>query len=215
MQTVNTVTVTKATSEQELGFSLFGPSFGLKGTIKKVQGRHAAIRLLVQLSMIQVIGKYLILPYWQLLPDAEPDPVVIDSLKNAFFAMDDTFKIAKTQQLLFLHGHDVFPTKILDDQTKKALQAFDSSYSLAQNGIDLNTFMKLYLSIPISDESLQRLHAFNKLELMNANRRQEVAPADASKENEKSNQLLGILEARQKEVFNSMLERLETKNMEN
>ncbi|NOQ47065.1 MAG: DUF4384 domain-containing protein, partial [Desulfobulbaceae bacterium] len=64
MQTVNSINVYKAIAEKELGFTIFGPTFGLKGTVKKVQGRHAAIRLLVQASVMQVVGKYLHVPYW-------------------------------------------------------------------------------------------------------------------------------------------------------
>lgn len=70
MQTVNTIKVYKGSNEKELGITMFGPTFGIKGSIKKVQGRHAAIRLLSRLSTIQIVGKYLKLPYWRLLPSA-------------------------------------------------------------------------------------------------------------------------------------------------
>lgn len=70
MQTVNTIKVYKGSNEKELGITLFGPTFGIKGSIKKVQGRHAAIRLLSRLRTIQIVGKYLKLPYWRLLPSA-------------------------------------------------------------------------------------------------------------------------------------------------
>lgn len=70
MQTVNTIKVYKGSNEKELGITMFGPTFGIKGSIKKVQGRHAAIRLLSRLRTIQIVGKYLKLPYWRLLPSA-------------------------------------------------------------------------------------------------------------------------------------------------
>ena len=42
---------TKGVKEGELGFTLFGPTIGLRGSVKKIQGRHAAVRLLVQLQL--------------------------------------------------------------------------------------------------------------------------------------------------------------------
>jgi hypothetical protein len=82
VQAVNTMKVHKVANEKELGVTILGVSFGLKGAIKKIQGRHAAVRLLVELSVIQVIGRYLNIPYWELLPDAEPDPIVTAALGN-------------------------------------------------------------------------------------------------------------------------------------
>jgi len=52
MQAINTIKSHKAVKENAIGFTLLSSSFGLQGTVKKIQGRHAAIRLLVQLSML-------------------------------------------------------------------------------------------------------------------------------------------------------------------
>jgi len=164
MQTVNTVKVDKAVGEKEIGFTLFGPTFGFKGTVQKVQGRHAAIRLLVQLSVIQIIGKYLKLPYWILLPNAKPDPVVLDNLKTIFYRMDSSSQIAKIQELLYIQGNNyICVSGILDDSTRIALQRFDKSYTLSnKNTVDMDTFIKIYTSIPINEISLQRrFHVVN------------------------------------------------------
>ena len=86
MQTVNTIKVYKGSNEKELGITLFGPTFGIKGSIKKVQGRHAAIRLLSRLRTIQIVGKYLKLPYWRLLPSALLVPIKVKT--SAFKRID-------------------------------------------------------------------------------------------------------------------------------
>ncbi len=162
MQTVNTIKVHKALSEQELGITLFGPTFGLKGSIKKVQGRHAAVRMLVQLSMIQIVGKYLLLPYWNLLPNAEADQVVLDGLKKHFYDMEETDRIVKIQELLFIQGYDVTISGELDQQTIAALQAVRPEYNPASGKLDKDTFMAVYLAVPITDQSLERRMALNK-----------------------------------------------------
>jgi hypothetical protein len=163
MQTVNSIKVHKAMAESELGFTLFGPTFGLKGSVKKVQGRHAAVRLLVELSMIQIIGKYLMVPYWKLLPDAEPDPVVIEGLTKAYYQFDEPSRIAKAQEMLILHGYDVPLNGILDEQTRAALQKTVNTFDPASNGIDKETFVALYLSVPIADSTLERRYLVSSL----------------------------------------------------
>lgn len=162
MQTVNTIKVHKAVSEQELGITLFGPTFGLKGSIKKVQGRHAAVRMLVQLSMIQIIGKYLMLPYWKLLPNADPDQVVIDLIKKYFYDLPDADRIIRLQELLYIQGYDVTINGKLDQQTIAALQKIKPDFNPAGGTVDKDTFVAVYLEVPITDQTLERRLALNK-----------------------------------------------------
>ncbi|MFZ5573453.1 MAG: DUF4384 domain-containing protein [Thermodesulfobacteriota bacterium] len=162
MQTVNTIKVHKALSEQELGITLFGPTFGLKGSIKKVQGRHAAVRMLVQLSMIQIVGKYLVLPYWNLLPNADPDQVVLDGIKKLYYDMAETDRIIKLQELLFIMGYDVSITGELDQQTIAALQVVRPEFNAAGGKLDKATFTAVYLAVPTTDQSLERRLALNR-----------------------------------------------------
>ncbi|NCC77587.1 MAG: DUF4384 domain-containing protein, partial [Clostridia bacterium] len=124
MQTVNSINVYKAVADKELGFTIFGPSFGLKGTVKKVQGRHAAIRLLVQTSVLQIVGKYLYLPYWKLIPEMKPDPVVLDKIRQDFRALSATEKIGEIQTCLYLKGYNVPITGQMDSRTQSALASF-------------------------------------------------------------------------------------------
>lgn len=162
VQASNTIEVSKATSDEELGFTLFGPTFGLKGTVKKIQGRHAAVRIMVQLSMIQIIGKYLKLPYWRLLPDAKPDTVVLNAIQQEYLRMNEFQRIAKIQELLYMHGFKIPYTGKLDSETCKALNNFDPTFSCVETAINKEFFLKLYLSVPITDLALLRRHNLSR-----------------------------------------------------
>ena len=123
MTTTNSMEVYKGLQERELGITLFGPTFGLKGTIKKVQGRHEAVRLLVQVSMVQMIGKYLTLPYWRLLgDDSRPDKVVLDSISDTYYRMGPEDRIGAVQQWLTLHGYDVEINNKLDSSNSGCIE---------------------------------------------------------------------------------------------
>ena len=144
MQTVNSINVYKAAAEKELGFTIFGPTFGLKGTVKKVQGRHAAIRLLVQTSVLQIVGKYLYLPYWKLIPEMKPDPVVLDKIRQDFRNLSQTDKIGEIQTCLYLKGYDVPVTGRMDPKTQAALTNFKAK---AKDGGAMNGDAELYVEL--------------------------------------------------------------------
>ena len=162
MTTTNSMEVYKGLREEEVGITLFGPTFGLKGSIKKVQGRHEAVRVLVQVSMVQMIGKYLALPYWRLLgDDVNPDKVVLDSISTTYYRMEREDRIGAAQQWLILHGYDVVINSRLDAKTLAALQSFDPSFAGDEKGISEALFSKLYLTIPINRETLGRRQKIN------------------------------------------------------
>ncbi len=148
---VNSMEVLKAVAVKELGISLFGQNFGLRGTVKQVQGRHAAVRLLVELSMMQIVGKYLAIPYWRLLgEDALPDPVVLEALGRFYATLKETEATTMVQQWLFIYGHDVPLNGELDEKTRTALAAVDEDFDPSESTISSETFVKVYVNIPIS-----------------------------------------------------------------
>ena len=176
MQASNSIVVHKAISEKELGFTLFGPTLGLRGKIKKVEGRHGAVRLLVQLSVLQVLGKYLDLPYWRLLPDAKPDPVVIGYVMDGWrYQMDANQRIGKIQELLFLHGFtDIQVTRQLDENTRKAIDTFCEQHHLPKE-LSERLYKELYFSVPLDQETLDR--RYQLLRLMRVPVQQQPQPA--------------------------------------
>lgn len=163
MSAVNSMKVSKAMGEKELGISLFGQSFGRKGSVKKVQGRHAAVRLLVELSMIQIIGKYNGLPYWRLLgDDAMPDKDVESAIRKFYFKLGDFERIFKAQEWLYLHGYEVALNGQLDNATIAALKQYDAGFNPAGK-IDDSLFVRLYSSIPIKESTLGRRNQLDRI----------------------------------------------------
>ncbi|MEI8209458.1 MAG: DUF4384 domain-containing protein [Methylococcales bacterium] len=157
MQAINSVKVHKATREDSIGFTIKSATFGAKGEIKRVQGRHAAVRLIVQLSMLQILGRYQKLPYWTLLPGVEPDQVVIEQVRNDFERMTLSERLAKAQLYLYLQGYALSITQQMDIPTQNALIAFANKYNLpSTNGLSWDMYFKLFESVPINRETLQR-----------------------------------------------------------
>ncbi|MEJ2642880.1 MAG: hypothetical protein P8010_25305 [Desulfosarcinaceae bacterium] len=162
MQATNGVTVYKGVKEGELGFTLFGPTIGLRGSVKKIQGRHAAVRSLVQFSVIQLVGRYLDLPYWTLLDGAAPDPVVMENLRTGYLGKDRAGRILSLKRLLWLHGHPVAINDQLDPETRSVLAKLDASYDGKADTVPVDTFVRLYLSVPVNAKSLTSGNRFDR-----------------------------------------------------
>lgn len=216
MNTVNTIEVQKIVGGKELGISIFAQAFGRKGKIKKVQGRHAAIRLLVELSMIQLIGRQLVLPYWKLLgDDALPDRVVLDSAKAFYQSLGQSQKIAFTQQQLFLLGYNVTLDGAPNRKTVLALQ--DIFKTKTPHLVpDIDNFIKLWSSIPITGETLQRRRLIDvfytkQQEEQAARERKQKPPADSRPKQKKQKPKKQKSKSIPKETIDQLLRMLEEK----
>lgn len=164
MNTINSMEVHKGLREKEFGITLFGPTFGSKGSVKKVQGRHAAVRVLVEVSMIQMVGKYLALPYWMLLgDDTSQDAVVVRQIKRYYHSVNPAEQIMAAQQWVYLYGQNINLDGRLDSGTIKAFQSIAPSFSPAPGRIDFKTFMTIYENIPITEAALARRYQLNNI----------------------------------------------------
>ena len=157
MSVSNLIEVDKSLGERNTGATLYGFNFGLKGTIKKIQGRHDAVRLLLQYSTIQLIGKYANLPYWRLLPNTNKDEIVDELLEEEFNQLSSSQKIAKIQEFLYLHGKNIDVTGKFDSPTQKALTEFQTENNLNVSPIvSAENFIPIYYSVPITKKSKKR-----------------------------------------------------------
>ncbi len=103
-------------------FQVMGSGFGFNRSRKITQGKHEAIRALVDMSVLQVLGKYLNLPYWRCLPGALPDPFVEKSLEDIYLRVPQADGIHAIQVLLQDHGYStVQATGIIDNITTRAI----------------------------------------------------------------------------------------------
>lgn len=208
MNTVTTMEVHKSVAGKEMGIGLFGINFGLKGTSKKVQGRHAAIRLLVELSMIQIVGKHLALPYWKLLgDDAKPDEVVMKAIERFYYSLNQSEVIAYNQEWLFLFGYDVPQSGVLDQTTIAALKEVDPHYNVTSGKINVDTFTNVYISMPIDEKTLGRRVKLAKLY-------SESAPEESAVLEEETVSAPSYQQAAQPEPESSIIQVEETQKVE-
>lgn len=106
----------------DFAIQVLGSGFGLNKSRKITQGKHEAIRSLVDVSVLQILGQYLQVPYWRCLPGATPDKLVVRALEETFAAAPEQTGIATIQLLLQKHGYSsVQETGVLDSATSQAI----------------------------------------------------------------------------------------------
>jgi len=164
MNATNSIKVYMGKNSVSLGFSILANAFGLNGSVKEIQGRHAAVRMLVDMSVIEVLGRDLHLPYWRILPNGQEDTVVIRAVKRVYEAADEVTKIAMLQRVLYLHGYDLEINGIMDEATSDAIQELSSDEKGEVVKADhRDLFMQLYLSIPLKN-NFRNMAIFGPLE---------------------------------------------------
>ncbi len=178
IQAVNGIKLHKATREDSIGFTVKSATLGARGEIKKVQGRHAAVRMLVQLSIMQIIGRYEKLPYWRLVPGAGRDNIVVDQVLADYSALTLPEKIAKTQELLYMHGFiNVVPNGQIDDSTKAALRNFANKQGIQAKSLTPTLYLALYENLPVDFTTLERKKTLSLILVNNAQAAVVAAPA--------------------------------------
>ena len=160
MTVTNKLKTHSSFSEGFLGITIFSEIFKNKGVIKKTLSIHDASRSLVELSIIQLIGRNLLIPYWKLFGEsANQDNVVVEALEEKYFSMKKEKQIEMVQQFLFIHGLDVTLNGKLDQKTRLALNELGLKTNPSSDTISFEYFLKIYTTIPVNVKTLVRSKA--------------------------------------------------------
>ncbi|MEI6422068.1 MAG: hypothetical protein WCP55_07605, partial [Lentisphaerota bacterium] len=120
--------------------------------VKTQQGLHSALRMLVEFSTIELLGKYFKVPYWKCIKGANPDVNLINIVKDSYADMPEKQQIAELKRLLFLHGYKNIDrnTDTLNEIELNALSKAKRQYGCT--GIS-DTLFKLWENLNTSDST--------------------------------------------------------------
>lgn len=153
MQAANVMKVWNFSKESNASLGFYGDSFGFKLEGKYLQGRHSAIRTLVDLSVLELLGKATNTPYWRSIPGGKPDPVVVNNVRNAFTNLPQPMKIAMIQVMLQKYGQPVTINQQLDEATVQAIRnVYTTHFPQFGDRVDILTwegFEPLFFNVPM------------------------------------------------------------------
>ena len=180
--TSNSILLTK----DSFGWGVYAYYMGNGGSfdysLKHKQGVHAALRNLVEYSVLELVGKYAKVPYWRCLQGANPDTDMIAMIKDQFQAEQKEPQMLKLKNLLFLHGFNG-----LNRNSPEFTGAEDSALKEAmrrQGTSDLaELYIKLWLDVPL-ESAARRVTIARRQELAEQRRldeeRQKAAAAEGA-----------------------------------
>lgn len=148
----NSIVVRRSGKSADAGASIdkLGLNFNL--SFNRSEGMHAAVRTLIELSTIEVLGKLTQVPYWRCLEIEQTNPEVEQQARSWFRQMDEEERVTFAQRAL--KGMDRYDGEVdgqLNNATREAIGAYQSENQQIANGkVDFD----LYASLIASDLAL-------------------------------------------------------------
>jgi len=162
IQATNTIYVYEVTKSNQLGFMVYGSGVGGNGRLKTSQGLHQAVRNLVKLSILEVMGKYYDLPYWQGFGSGKADSKIMKTLKKSFDRKSRPAKVLEVQKMLVTYKlgpvrvkgqsyNTIKPDGVMGDVTREFIRTFLRNHDLQHvNPDDLVTvYIELLSNRPL------------------------------------------------------------------
>jgi peptidoglycan hydrolase-like protein with peptidoglycan-binding domain/curli biogenesis system outer membrane secretion channel CsgG len=154
MSAHNSISVTRNTKVGDAGGTIqtYGLFFNL--ALNRAEGMHAAVRNLVELSTIEVLGKLAEVPYWRCLQIEQTNPAVEAQARAWFTDMSEREPIVFVQRALASQGlYDAPITGERDETTKGAVARYQADNGLIADG---RINYDLYASLIQEDLALGR-----------------------------------------------------------
>jgi hypothetical protein len=100
----NTVFLHQNGTDYSYGISFDGQAIGQAVSFTEVDARHSAIRILIELGLMESIGKYQLIPYWKCFPENDiKQPIKIDNI-NELQVKDIDLDIVNKKRMEFEYG---------------------------------------------------------------------------------------------------------------
>jgi curli biogenesis system outer membrane secretion channel CsgG/peptidoglycan hydrolase-like protein with peptidoglycan-binding domain len=135
VQATNSLSVTRSGKGGDADGQVGKVGFFFQMSMDRSEGTHAAVRALIELSLIETLGKFTKVPYWRCLQIESTNPLMTETAREWFDSMKPEEKVTLVQRALvgagYLGGE---PTGILDDATQEAVGRYQSENRLIADG---------------------------------------------------------------------------------
>jgi len=116
------MTFSKQTEGQGYSFALVGNGFGLRGSATTKTPIHHMINILVEYSVVQLIGRLKEYPYWLVIKGAAPDYRYIAKMKRSFNKQSEERKNAMVTFIMSTIDQSVEVSRVIDSRTREKIK---------------------------------------------------------------------------------------------
>jgi len=132
--TSNRIEINQKSAGNEFAISILGSGIGLDNAVTKAQGVHSSINILVELSVVELLGKLTKYPYW-LLTRGEVNNDIVSHLSTHFIRDKLSKKIQKVSYLLSLRETSIQITTMMNSNLKQAIINYKTAHGMPANDI--------------------------------------------------------------------------------
>lgn len=136
LQISNKMQINRVNKSQGFGFSIYGNGLSINASATFKQGVHSALRLLVELSMVELVGNFHDLPYWITVYENEDLDENIQAKMLKDFELATNRERAKYIQriLSYLYDEPLQIDGIVGNKTKAQIRRFKTDYAIHSGG---------------------------------------------------------------------------------
>ena len=151
-QTAIAIQVAALEKRKDFRFFIDGSGLGIDRVRKLVHGKSDAVRILAELSVLQLLGRLFEVPYWRLIPGAEQDPQLVNLIKQNYGKASEQAQIFGVQYFLKRHGFQLEADGKINPSTQAAINQY-----VTQNGSGLprsigpELYAHLYFTMPLTN----------------------------------------------------------------
>ena len=132
--TSNTIDIQETSDSDATTYSILGVVIDSKDRSLESDGVHHSLRVLIEVSTIEVLGRLVKYPYW-LLTKTEINPDIFDYLVKEFIRDSLNEKLKKISYLLSLKDGSLEVTSTINSQLREAIINYKREHGLAPNDI--------------------------------------------------------------------------------
>lgn len=151
VSTSNSIAVVSSGKGADAGGTIHKAGLSFNISLNRSEGAHQALRTLIELSTIEVLGKLTQVPYWQCLGADQTASNFMSEARDWFDAMSTEEQVSFAQRVLAADGYYGGPVNgDLDAPTKTAIGRYQADHDLIASGrMDFDLYYRM-LSAPKS-----------------------------------------------------------------
>lgn len=131
----NTMAITRSGVAGDAGGKIGKAGLSINLSLNKSEGMGAGVRALIELGLIETMGKLTNVPYWKCLEIDKTNPVMMEQARDWFDGMSQTQQVAFVQRKLAGLGSYNGPASgTLDRATIDAVSRYQAENGLIANG---------------------------------------------------------------------------------
>lgn len=148
VQAANRINLFNTSKGGGMGLSFIGSGVNFDAKVKKSQGLHSSLRLLVELSIAEVVGRYSQVPYWRCIPNCPEDSMTIKKYRRALRGNPNQLQVKKMLATAYGKPIDPFSNQV-SQQEVVAFDQLKQQLNLPLEVSEIDFITQLWLAVPI------------------------------------------------------------------